>query len=284
MDIAIISGKGGTGKTMLAVAIATFLGEQGTPVCLMDCDVEEPNANIFLKAPVLSQEIARVPLPSVNQELCTGCGACERICRFNAIPVIKGSPLVLPELCHGCGGCSLICPEGAITETMREIGTIEEGDKGTIHYVGGRLNVGEAMSPPLIREVKRQYYRSGTRIIDGPPGASCPAVTAADRAHFAVLAAEPTPFGLNDFIIASEMLRALDVPFGAVINRDGTGGPELDEYCVGRGIEIIARIPYSWDIASAYSKGEIAEYLMASHRETIEKITEAALHGALRRI
>ncbi|MBN1533874.1 MAG: ATP-binding protein [Spirochaetes bacterium] len=282
MDIVITSGKGGTGKTMLSAAIASLMGDAGSAVCLMDCDVEAPNAALLLKIPVKPVDAATVPVPSVDTERCTGCGACEKICRYNAIPVIQGQPLVLPELCHGCGGCALACPEKAIHEVPREIGAIEEGERGTLHFVGGRLNIGEAMSPPLIREVKRRYYGSDTRIIDSPPGTSCPAVTAADGARYAVLVAEPTPFGLNDFILASQMLRALEIPLGAVINRDGCGDGGVDHYCLGQGIEVIAKIPQSWEIAAAYSRGEAVEHLLEHHRDALDTIAETALRGAAR--
>jgi MinD superfamily P-loop ATPase len=282
MDIVFTSGKGGTGKTLLSASIASLLADAGQSVCLLDCDVEAPNAILLLNLPVRSVGTATVPVPSVDMQLCNGCGACEKICRYNAIPVIKGQPLVLPELCHGCGGCALACPEKAIREVKREIGAIEEGERGALHFVGGRLNIGEAMSPPLIREVKRWHYGSDTRIIDSPPGTSCPAVTAADNARYAVLVTEPTPFGLNDFILASQMLRALGIPLGAVINRDGSGDRGVEDYCRGGGIEVIARIPQSWDIAAAYSRGEAVEYMLEHHRGALETIAEASLQGAAR--
>ena len=277
MDVVIASGKGGTGKTMISVALAEHVAASGTGVALLDCDVEEPNANLFMNVPVTSEEPATVPIPEVDMELCTGCGECERICRYNAIPVIKGTPLVLPELCHGCGGCTMICPEGAIKEIRREIGVVEEGARGNLRYAGGRLNVGEAMSPPLIKAVKGRHHGSALRVIDAPPGTSCPAMAAANGAAYAILVAEPTPFGVNDFILAARMVKLLEIPMGVVINKDGcgeTGDSGIGTYCAGENIEVIARIPHSWELAVAYSENRLAGYLAEHFQDTIKRIAD----------
>ena len=173
--IAVASGKGGTGKTFVATNLAALAASSTRSVQLLDCDVEAPNAHIFLRPEITKTETSGVPVPRVDFEKCSGCGECGEICRFNAIVSIKSKPLTFPELCHGCGGCALVCPEKAITEGLRVVGRVDEGQAGDLLFAGGKLRIGEAMSPPLIRAVKKRVMRDGLVIIDSPPGSSCPA-------------------------------------------------------------------------------------------------------------
>ncbi len=259
MIISIASGKGGTGKTTVAVNLALSLKN----VQLLDCDVEEPNAHIFLKPQIKGNKPAYIPIPEIDEERCNYCGKCREVCAYNVIAVIapsdnnkKGSVLIFPHLCHGCGACSFFCPQKAIKEVNKEIGIIEIGDAGDIQFIHGKLNIGEAMSPPLIRQVKEYVNPTKTVIIDAPPGTSCPVVTSVKGSDFCVLVTEPTPFGLNDLILAVEVLRKLKIPFGVVINRADLGNNKTEEYCSQENIPVLMRIPFKKEIAMAYSKGE----------------------------
>lgn len=284
MTIAVASGKGGTGKTTVAVTLARISSKRGADTAIIDCDVEAPNANLFVKMDVNVMDTVYVPSPVVSLDRCTGCGRCERICRFNAIALVGSEPMVFQDLCHHCGGCALVCPEQAISETPRRIGVIEEGCEGPLCYAGGRLDIGEAMSPPLINAVKKHLHTADVRIIDAPPGTSCPAVAAVDGASYVVLVAEPTPFGLNDFTLAVGMTRALGIPFGAFINRSDMGDDGLERYCAREGIEVLARIPYSREIAERYSRAEVAEFLAGRYPEEISAVLDRAQqHQSARR-
>jgi len=252
MIISVASGKGGTGKTLVATSLALALGKN---VQLLDCDVEEPNAHIFLKPVIDISEAATIPVPQVNKAKCTYCRKCVEVCAFHAIAVLAEHVLVFPELCHGCGACSYLCPEDAISETDRRIGVVERGKSGDIDFIHGRLNVGEAMAPPLIRAVKKHIDRKRTVIIDVPPGTSCPVVESIEGSDFCVLVTEPTPFGLNDLTLAVEVVRKLGIPFGIVINRDGFGDNETEEFCKTNDIPILMRIPLDTEIARKYSRG-----------------------------
>ena len=257
MVIAVASGKGGTGKTTVAVNLALVLGD----VQLLDCDVEEPNAHLFLKPKIAEQTPARVMVPEIIEEKCTYCGKCAEVCAFNAIAVIppraglKGGVLAFPNLCHSCGACFLLCPEGAIREVPREIGVVEAGWAGAIRFVHGRLHVSEAMSPPLIRQVKKHIDRTRTTLIDAPPGTSCPVISALEGSDYCLLVTEPTPFGLNDLILAVEVLRVMGIPHGLVINRCDIGDDGVESYAKANGIPVLMRIPFDRTIAELYSRG-----------------------------
>ena len=273
--IAVASGKGGTGKTTVAVALALSAPR---PVALLDCDVEEPNCHIFLKPHIRRRESVGIPVPVVDEAKCTACGECGRICQYSAIVSLKTRPLVFPELCHGCGGCAKVCPTGAIREVEQEIGVVEVGAQDGVAFAQGRLNVGHPMSPPLIRAVKRHALGDGTTIIDCPPGTSCPVIAAVRRSDFVLLVTEPTPFGLHDLRLAVETVRELDLPFGVIINRADAGDDRVDRFCAAEGIPILLRIPDDRCIAEAYSRGESVLAARPGLRSTF-----AALHAGIAR-
>jgi len=269
MIISVASGKGGTGKTTIAVNLALSLKN----IQFLDCDVEEPNAHLFLKPRIKDEARAFIPVPEVDETKCTYCGKCREVCAYHAIAVLpksenkKGTVLVFPHLCHGCGACSLLCSQKAIKEVNKEIGVIEIGDKGDLQFVHGRLNIGEAMSPPLIRQVKGYINSTRTVIIDAPPGTSCPVITAVKGSDFCVLVTEPTPFGLNDLILAVEVLLKLNIPFGVVINRSDIGDGKVEDYCRKENISILMKIPFSREIAVSYSEGVPIVEKDASYQE-----------------
>jgi len=254
MIVAVASGKGGTGKTTVAVNMAICFRE---PVSLVDCDVEEPNCHIFLAPDILGRERVDVPFPVVDESLCNGCGDCSRVCQFNAIVALKTKPLVFPSLCHGCGGCIQICPVQALSAARREIGTIETGKGRHIRFIQGRLDVGQSMSPPLIRALKRSLPRDGITILDCPPGTSCPVVAAVKGSDYVVLVTEPSPFGLHDLKLAVETMRTLELRFGIVINRSAPSDPFIAQYCKIEQIPILMDIPEDRKAAVAYSRGQL---------------------------
>ena len=254
MIISVASGKGGTGKTLVATSLALSLKED-FEVHILDCDVEEPNDHVFLKPEILGRGSVCIPVPKVDRAKCTLCGECAKICVYHAILVMGKQVLLFPQLCHGCGACSYLCPEKAIGEEDRETGILEWGRSDRIGFVHGKLNVGEAMAPPVIRKVKDGIRDGGVIIRDVPPGTSCPVVEAVKGSDFCLLVTEPTPFGLNDLKLAVEMVLELDIAFGVVLNRAGVGDAGVEGYCDKEGIPILLTIPLDTDIARIYSCG-----------------------------
>ena len=268
MTIAFASGKGGTGKTTIAVNFACVLAESGQQVQYLDCDVEEPNGHIFLQPEISSTMPSKVMIPVIDQEKCTSCGECSRNCQFNALVTLPGNELVFPELCHGCGLCARLCPTGAVSVGEREIGHIGKGiGTAGINFVHGVLNVGEPMAGPVISEVKRQYSRGYIRIVDAPPGTSCPVVKTIQDVDVVVMVTEPTPFGLHDLKIAVSVAQNLKKPVGVVINREnGEFGP-LDAFLHENGIPVLMVLPEDRMIARQYSEGHLIVKALSEYRE-----------------
>ncbi len=275
MIVSVASGKGGTGKTTVAVNLALFLTQNGEKnVQFLDCDVEEPNAYIFLKPEIQKTQKVSILVPEVDEKKCNFCGKCAEVCAYNALAVLKDKVLVFPQLCHGCGGCTLFCPEKAISEKEREIGVLEQGKSGLIDFIQGRLNISEPMATPVIREVKKKVNPDGITIIDVPPGTSCPVIEAVNRSDFCLLVTEPTPFGLNDLKLAVEVLKKLKIKFGVIINRAGIGDNKVKNYCEDEGIEILAEIPYDRNVAVLYSQG-ISILIEADYSIIFEKLWDS---------
>lgn len=269
INITMASGKGGTGKTTVAVNFAWFLANSGQHVQYLDCDVEEPNGHIFLKPSMRESSVSEVMVPVVDQGKCTSCGECGIKCQFHAIVNLPGDTLIFPGLCHGCGLCSAVCPTGAITEGTRDVGIIEKG-KGIkeIDFVHGILNVGEAMAVPLIKKVKSEINDRYVHIIDAPPGTSCPVVATLNGSDVVVMVTEPTPFGLHDLKIAIDVSRLLNIPTGVVINRDQGGYTPLDDYLKTNNIPVLAVIPEDPDVARHYSRGDIILESLPGYMDT----------------
>lgn len=257
MIISVASGKGGTGKTTVATNLAIALREGGQGVELLDCDVEEPNAHLFLQPSIERTEPVETPVPLVDESKCTFCKKCSDLCRFNALTVVGKRVLVFAELCHSCGGCMLVCPEGAITETGRELGVLSFGHRERLGFINGRLRVGEAMSPPLIKKVRRAADPGHITLIDAPPGTSCPVIAAMQGADFVLLVTEPTPFGLHDLRLAVEAVKLLGIPAGLVVNRADIGDDRVVRYAEEEHLPLLLRIPFDRRIAEAYSRGRL---------------------------
>jgi MinD superfamily P-loop ATPase len=256
MNIAIASGKGGTGKTSLAVAL--FLANKER-TRLLDCDVEEPNAHLFLNSKLINEEKVTLPIPVIESSLCKLCGKCVRACQFNALALAgKAGVIVFTELCHSCGACSRACPHGAIKEVETEVGTISKSlIEDSYELVTGRLKIGHSAAPAVIRAVKATppFSEKTHTIIDSPPGTSCSFVSSVSKSDYVILVTEATPFGLHDLTLAVEGIREIKLPFGVVINRIREEDNLVTRYCKENNIPVLLQIKEDRHVAETYSKG-----------------------------
>lgn len=278
MKIAVASGKGGTGKTTVT---ASLMSVWQSPAVAVDLDVEEPNLHLFLNPEITETVAATLAVPVVDEEKCTYCRRCSKLCQFKAISVFGEVVLIFPEMCHGCGGCMMICPQGAVSTGERQLGEISVGTALSSPFFMGKLTIGEAMSPPLMRSVLASLEIRGdtaTRdvIIDAPPGVSCPAVTAVMDCDAVLLVTEPTPFGVYDLKLAHEAFSKLGKPMGVVVNRAGIGDDTVYDFCREKALPILAQIPYDRSIAEAYSRGQIVAGVSEEIRKTFETLAEKA--------
>jgi MinD superfamily P-loop ATPase len=274
MVISIAGGKGGTGKTTVATNLSLSVGEG---VQLLDCDVEAPNAHLFIRPQFKRTQIITIPVPVVDEKKCDHCGKCAEICQFEAIAVISETVLSFPELCHSCGGCTAVCPTGAITENGRELGIIRKGVFNGLEFVHGELRVGEAMAPPLIQKVRDFLHPEKLTIIDAPPGTSCPVIAAVKDTHFVLLVTEPTPFGLHDLKLAFGAVKLLGIPCGLVINRSDVGDDGVEAYANRVNVPILMQIPFDRRIAEAYSKGKMIVEILPEYKDKFHALFQQVM-------
>ena len=271
MQIAVASGKGGTGKTTISTSLA-LCGQGG--VQFLDCDVEEPNGHIFLHPELTESYVHTVTIPRIVTEQCSYCGKCRNICRFNAITMFGQTIMAFSELCHSCLGCFLVCEDNAMVRDSREIGVLEQGQAGDIDFVHGKIRVGEAMAVPLIKEVKKKAQQDELVIIDAPPGTSCPFVEAVTGVDYVLLVTEPTPFGLHDLKLAVQVLRNFAKPCGVIINRSDFGDDRVEKWCQVENIPLLLKIPFDRTIAEGYAHGETLVESRPDMRQPLENLLQ----------
>ena len=279
--IAVLSGKGGTGKTLVSVNLCAA----AVSAAYVDCDVEEPNGHLFFQPQIDEVETIFVSIPVIDADHCDGCRACVSFCRFHALAFVKGVPLVFPSVCHGCGGCALLCPRGAIYETEKPLGVIRRGISGGVTVYTGALNIGEASGVPLIRRLLNKSAREpALRIIDCPPGSACAVMESVKHADYCVLVAEPSIYGAQNLAMVHELVALLQKPFGAILNKCSAEENPSELYCAEHGIPVLGRIAFDERLARLSSEGKIAvrteEVYSGLFRALLNTINEEARHEA----
>lgn len=282
MEIAIASGKGGTGKTTLAVNLASLLScgifdSINTKIVLVDLDVEEPNSGLFLNGKLVLEEDKFRAIPQWDPEQCNLCGKCKTLCHFNAIAELPKTILVFPELCHSCYACSELCPEQALPMTPIKMGVLKHFEiNNKLSFVESRLDIGEVSAVPLIKQTKEYinavFSKEMIKIFDSPPGLSCPVIESVNEMDLVVLVTEPTPFGLYDLKLAVETMLKLNLKFTVVINRYGIGYKDVEDYCLNSNISIIGKIPYKKEAAKLYSQGKLLFNNIPEIKDELKKI------------
>lgn len=277
MKIAVASGKGGTGKTTISTNLASYLSKKNE-VVLVDLDVEEPNSGLFIKGELIHEEEKFKMIPEWIQSSCSLCGNCQKVCNFHAIIQLGKMILVFPELCHSCYACSELCPTDSLPMKKKKIGELKEFKKENLSFIESRLVIGEEQAVPLIHQtikyLDEKYDDKLIKIFDSPPGTSCPVIEATKNADFVLLVTEPTPFGLHDLKLAIDTMKELKKEFGIIINRNGAGNNDVQNYCFDEGIPIIAKIPDSRKIAELYSSGFLLYDEIKEVKIELKKIEE----------
>jgi MinD superfamily P-loop ATPase len=283
MKIAITSGKGGTGKTTVSTGLFHVLTNYTKrEVQLLDCDVEEPDCQLFIKAGKTGTSDVTIPVPEIDAEKCTFCGKCKAVCAFNAIIMLPAAKFIegVEDMCHGCGACSYICPEKAITENNRIIGIITHNEYHTNDdFIEGRLKVGSALQTRVIRETLKHGRENGIILYDSPPGTSCPVVAVISKADYIMLVTEPTPFGLHDLKLLTETVQQLGKKHGIVINKAGLNYKPLYDYIHKNKLDLIAEIPFKKELAKAYSTGNIISEADEEIRKIFTDIINKVIDG-----
>jgi MinD superfamily P-loop ATPase len=286
LKIAIASGKGGTGKTTLAVNLASYLS-QSRKVVLVDLDVEEPNSGLFVKRRTIHREDKYKMIPQWNEASCQSCGNCREVCNFNAIVQLGPQILVFPELCHGCYACSELCPSSSLPMMPQKMGELTHGESDRLTFVEGRLDIGQEQATLLISQTKSyvdtHFPEETVKIYDSPPGTSCPVIESTKDADYVILVTEPTPFGLHDLKLAVETMNALKKKHGVVVNRSGIGNKDVFRYCREENIPVLASIPNDRRIAELYSRGKLLHTEIPEMGRQLEKIRDQLLGNILSR-
>lgn len=275
MKIAIASGKGGTGKTTLAVNLALRAAETRN-VALADLDVEEPNSSIFIRGDGRSERQFFRAVPQWEQESCTLCGKCAEVCQFHSVIKLGETILVLPQLCHSCYACSELCPVNALPMRQTPLGWLRLYQQGRLVFLESKLDVGEEMASPLIKQtidyMEDTLSEAEYQFRDCPPGTACPVIAATSDADLVLLVTEPTPFGLYDLKLAVETMRQLDKTMAVVINRGGIGDDAVQRFCEAEDLPVWAVFPNQRRIAELYSSGELIYPEVTEFREGLDAI------------
>ncbi|MCD6173089.1 MAG: ATP-binding protein [Sulfurimonas sp.] len=277
MKITFASGKGGTGKTTISTNLTSYLASMGESVVLADLDVEEPNSALFIKSTLKKTEISNKMIPKWEEVDCALCGKCAEVCNFNAIVAMPEEILVFPELCHSCYACSELCPTNSLPMIPSRIGEIKEFKADGFSLVEGRLDLGQEMAVPLIAqtiEYADKNFSDCIKILDAPPGTSCPVIEASRGSDFVILVTESTPFGLNDLTLAVETMKVLKQKFGVIINRYGIGNNGVEEYCKDENIPIITKVQNDKELAKLYSKGELIYPKIEHFKNSLDDIVK----------
>ncbi len=272
--IAITGGKGGTGKSTVAVLTANKLIKEGKRVVLVDCDVECPNDYLLL-GKKLKKSIKKVftDFPVLDKKKCQKCGLCVRTCRENAIfqPRDKNGkpdyPIFIKDLCSACGACWIVCPNKAIKTKKEEIGKVYLNKEQNFWLVTGVAKAGLEETGPVVTETKKialslaKKIKADYILFDTAAGTHCPVISALMGCDLAYCVTEPTPMGKYDLSLILDLCKKLKIPAKIVLNQADLGNKKgIQEIAKKYKIKIRREIPYSKKLVEAYSKGKLLNF------------------------
>ena len=282
-QVAIVSGKGGTGKTSIIASLAALA--QGKAV-FADCDVDAPDLHLILCPEILERrEFYGIKRAFIDKEKCIQCGICQDACRFGAISDFE----VDTPLCEGCGVCQLVCPEDAVE--MRDIQAgeayISQTRFGPMVHAG--LYPGEEASGKLVamvREMARDLAAEKNLdliLIDGSPGIGCPVIASLTGVDLALVVTEPTVTGEHDLVRLLDVADHFGIKTTVCINKydlNPEAARKIEELCGKRGVKIAGRLPYHTSVIEAMVKAQAVVEIGGPVAEAIEDMYKG-LEGQL---
>lgn len=262
MEIAILSGKGGTGKSSISAAFATM----NMKVVLADCDVDAANLYLIFN-PSHEEEVVYISGSKaiIDYVLCTNCGLCIDYCRFDAISLINDKVSISKITCDGCVLCSRICPEHAIKMITNDKSRMFSGSFRNGKMVYGRLAPGEENSGKLVNMVREKAKQTAkengleTIIIDGPPGIGCPVISTLSGADKVVIVTEPTISGLHDMQRLMGIVRKFNINAYVIINKNDLNVPmsaRIKKWCKENNITLAGELPFDKNMVEAMVQGK----------------------------
>jgi len=268
-EIVVISGKGGTGKTSLS---ASFAYLEGKNALICDCDVDAANMHLLLDADFSKREdFFSGEIALIDEEICTNCGKCKDVCRFDAIHVEDGQHIVDPISCEGCWYCSRVCPTKAISMNTQKAGDLYISNiKQNAKMVHAKLGFAAENSGKLVAKVKKvgkelaSELGVGYIITDGSPGIGCPVISSLSGANLVVLVTEATVSGLHDLQRVQKLVKTFNLKAVCVINKYDLNEEmtkKIENFLKEEKIELVAKLPYNEIFTKALATAQpIVEY------------------------
>lgn len=276
-QLAVISGKGGTGKTILSACFAALAENK----VMVDCDVDASNLHLLLHPEITRREVFVSGFTAhLDDSLCTGCGECHAACRFDAISATPaGTFRIDPLACEGCAVCGHVCSSGAIRMEDAECGHWFVSQTQYGHFVFARLGVGAENSGKLVTEVRNRAAElartngSELVLIDGPPGIGCPVIATLSGVDLALVVTEPTPSGIQDMERVIATARHFQIKTACCINKHDLNpelSKEIEAWCAQQGISLVGTIPYDHSVVEAMTRAVPPVEIL--HNNTADRI------------
>lgn len=291
--IGVSGGKGGTGKTTVAINLAVSLAKRGYKVMIVDTDVDAPNVSTLLDTKTFNKKDVTGFVPEVNLSECIQCGKCAEVCLMHAVIAVPGrNPIFFHDLCNGCTACKIICPTNAIYDGKKVYGWTYESKyevekDNIIDIVIGELKPNEPRSTTVVHETKKRAAQLADQkdydfiVVDVAPGAHCNVMSSVIDADLVLAVTETTPFGKHDLELILEIFKERNIKSGIVINRyglvEGDGG--ISESAKKYNVEIIGKIPLDNRLIKSYvnMKPVVLSDPEAPSAKALDDLTERVL-------
>lgn len=228
--IGVTGGKGGVGKTTVAVNIACALADMGYKVALVDADVDAPNGAILLGMSLDNSTDVMMSMPLIDESKCNSCGACVKACRLNALFLPKDKVPVLLGACNGCEACFLVCETNAIDRGKKAVGKTYKTKRENLTLYTGELIPSQEASALVVEKLKDRIFQEAADfdiiVIDTSPGAHCNVIKALQGSDHVITVTEPTPLGAHDFELILKLLDIFELKGSAFLNQADLPSPK----------------------------------------------------------